>query len=180
MVFLLSALWWRRIRGLWKLTDGRGWLWGKLVLVLLGGPILRKSLIQFSVDGQSCVSFMLFALRPSYGRGNEDNGNATSFKSSWIQCPWSCSQPLSTYASTRDTWTLTGKSGSVTCGDMLLPSGSWCTWGFVCALQEPVSPVLWKFCSQVPLASKVKFSGSSQSLCQIPRLGNVSWVLELS
>ena len=121
--FLLSAFWWRRIRGLWKLPDGRGWLGGKLVLVLMGGPMLRKSLIQFSVDGQSCVSFMLFALRPSYGRGNEDNGNATSFKRSWIQCPWSCSRPLSTYASTRDTWTLTGKSGSVTCG--VTASFSW-------------------------------------------------------
>ena len=55
---------------------------GKLDLVLMGGPMLRKSLIQFSVDGQSCVSFLLFALRPSYGRGNEDNGNATSFKRS--------------------------------------------------------------------------------------------------
>ena len=65
-------------------------------------------------------------------------------------------------------------------GSLLLSPGSWCTQGFVCALQEPVSPVLWKFCSQIPLASKVKFSGSSQSLCQIPRLGGVSWVLELS
>ena len=65
-------------------------------------------------------------------------------------------------------------------GSLLLSPGSWCTQGFVCALQEPVSPVLWKFCSQIPLASKVKFSGSSQSLCQIPRLGNLLWVLELS
>ena len=56
--------------------------WGKLGLVLMGEAMLSNSLIQFSVDGQSCVSFMLFALRPSYGRGNEDNGNATSFKRS--------------------------------------------------------------------------------------------------
>ena len=33
MVFILSALWWRRIRGLWKLPDGRDWLRGKLGLV---------------------------------------------------------------------------------------------------------------------------------------------------
>ena len=51
---------------------------------------------------------------------------------------------------------------------------------FVCALQESVSPILCKFCNQIPLASKVKFSGSSQSLCWIPRLGNLVWALELS
>ena len=41
-------------------------------------------------------------------------------------------------------------------------------------------PVLGKFCSQIPLASKVKFPGGSQSLCWIPRLGNLLWALELS
>ena len=30
-VFILSSLWWIRIRGLWKLPDGRDWLRGKLV-----------------------------------------------------------------------------------------------------------------------------------------------------
>ena len=45
---------------------------------------------------------------------------------------------------------------------------------------KSVSPVLCKFCNQIPLASKVKFPGCSQSLCQIPGLGNLLWVLELS
>ena len=36
VVFILSALWWIRIRGLWKLPDGRDWLRGKLGLVLMG------------------------------------------------------------------------------------------------------------------------------------------------
>ena len=36
------------------------------------------------------------------------------------------------------------------------------------------------FCNQIPLASKVKFPGGLQSLCQIPWLGNLLWVLELS
>ena len=69
------------------------------------------------------------------------------------------------------------KSESVCCG--VTAPFSWvlvCT-GFVCALQKSVSPVLCKFCNQIPLASKVKFSGESQSLCQIPRLGNLLWVL---
>ena len=36
---------------LWKLPDGRDWLRGKLGLVLMGGAMLSKSLVQFSVDG---------------------------------------------------------------------------------------------------------------------------------
>ena len=51
---------------------------------------------------------------------------------------------------------------------LLLSPGSWCTQGFVCALQESVSLVLWNLCNQIPFSSKVKFSGVSQSLCQIP------------
>ena len=65
-------------------------------------------------------------------------------------------------------------------GSLLVSPGSWCAQDFVCSLQESVSPVLCKFCNQIPLASKVKFSGGSQSLFQIPRLGNLLWVLELS
>ena len=65
-------------------------------------------------------------------------------------------------------------------GSLLFSPGIWCTQGFVCALQESVSPVLCKFCNQIPLASKVKLPGGSQSLYQIPRLGNLLRVLELS
>ena len=50
---------------------------------------------------------------------------------------------------------------------------------FYCILQESVSPVLWKFCNQIPLAFKFKFPGGSQSFCPIPRLGNLLWALEL-
>ena len=46
MVFILSALWWRRIRGLWKLPDGRDWLWVKLGLGLVGRAMLSS--VQFS------------------------------------------------------------------------------------------------------------------------------------
>ena len=62
---------------------------------------------------------------------------------------------------------------------LLLSPGSRCAHGFVCALQESVSPVLWKFFNKIPLASKVKIPGGSQSLYQIPRLGNLLWALEL-
>ena len=40
-----------------------------------GEAMLSKSLIQFSVDGGSCVPSMLLGLRPNYGRGNGDNGD---------------------------------------------------------------------------------------------------------
>ena len=63
------------VRSLWKLPDGRDWLWGKLGLVLMGGAVLSKSLIQFSVDGRGFVPSLLFDLRPNYGGGNEDNGD---------------------------------------------------------------------------------------------------------
>ena len=63
---------------------------------------------------------------------------------------------------------------------LLLSPCSWYIQGFVCALQESISPVLRKFCSQIPLTSKVKLPRGSQSLCQIPRLGNLLGVLEPS
>ena len=53
VVFILSALWWMRKRGLCKLPDQRDWLWGKLHLALVGRARLSKSLIHFSVYGWS-------------------------------------------------------------------------------------------------------------------------------
>ena len=63
------------LRGLWKLPDGKEWLRGKLGLVQMGGAMLSKSLIQFSVDGQGCVPSLLFDLRSNYGGGNGDAGH---------------------------------------------------------------------------------------------------------
>ena len=92
---------------------------------------------------------------------------------------WNGPWPLSTHAFTRESRTLTGKSGSVSCGDTApFPWVLVCT-RFCRALQESVSPVLWKFCNQIPLAFKVKFSRGSQSLCWMPRLGNLLWALEV-
>ena len=86
---------------------------------LMGGAILSKSLIQFSVAGQGCVPSLLFDLRPNYGGGNEDNGDLLQ-KVPCIHCYTQCPQPRSrpppTHASARDSWMLTGKSGSVSCG----------------------------------------------------------------
>ena len=90
----------------------------------------------------------MFDLRPNYGGGSEDNDDLLQKAPSThchTQCPQPWSRSLLTHASTRDSWTLMAKSGSVSCGSRLLSPGSWCTQGFVCALQASVSPVLCKF-----------------------------------
>ena len=61
------------------------------------------------------------------------------------QFPQPCSRPPSTHSSARDSWTLMGRSGSVSCGVTAPFSCIQYTQGFVCALQESVSPALCKF-----------------------------------
>ena len=41
----------------------------------MGRAVLSKSLIEFYVEGWSCVPSLLFDLRPNYGGGNKDNGD---------------------------------------------------------------------------------------------------------
>ena len=131
---------------LWELPDGIDRLRGKLGLVLMGGAMLSKSLIQFSIDGRGCVPSLLSDLRPNYGGGNEGKGNLLQnvpCTHCYTQWPQSCSRPPPTHTSARDSWTLTGKSGSVSCG-VTAPF----SWFLVhtlscCALQESVSPVLF-------------------------------------
>ena len=84
------------------------------------------------------------------------------------------------HTSTGDSWTLTGNSGSVSCGVTAPFSWVLVRTRFCLCPPRVCSPVLWKFCNQIPLAFKVNFPGGSQSLCQIPRLGNLVWVPELS
>ena len=110
--------------------------------------MLSKFSIQFSVDGWGYFPSLLFDLRSNYGGGNGDNGNLLQ-KVPCTHCHTQCSrlcrrsQLIHTYS--RNSWTLTGKSGPVSVGSHLLSPGSWCTQSFVCALQESVSPVLCKF-----------------------------------
>ena len=103
---LMEASLWERLRG-------------RLGLVLMGRAMLSKSIIQFSVDGQGCIPSLLFDLMLNYGGGNEDNGNLLQkvpCTHCCTQCPQPCSRPPPTRASARDSWTLLGKSGSVSCG----------------------------------------------------------------
>ena len=85
--------------------------------------MLSKPLIQFSVDGQGCVPSLLFDLKSDYGGGNGDNGDLLQnvpWTHCYTQCPRPCSRPLLTHASAGDSWTLTGKSGSVSFGRWVL------------------------------------------------------------
>ena len=83
---------------------------------IIGGAMLNKSLIKFSVDGQGCVPSLLFDLRPNYGGGNADNGDLLQK----VPCTATLNAPNLAaghcWPSTGDSWTLTGKFGSVSCG----------------------------------------------------------------
>ena len=134
-----------KIRGLWKLPDGRDWLRGKLGLVLMGRAMLNKFLIQFSVNGWGCVPFLLFNLRPNYGGVHEDNGNLLQklrCRHCHIQCPWLCSRPPTPPPETPGhSWASLNQS---LVGSLLLFPGPWCTQGSVCALQESISQITYR------------------------------------
>ena len=62
------------------------------------------------------MSDFTFTFTSNYGGGNEDNGDLLQKVPCCTQCPQPCSRPLLTHTSTRDSWTLMGKSLSVSCG----------------------------------------------------------------
>ena len=126
VIRLVSFLWlWfslclliEKNKRLMMLPDGRNWLRRKLGLILLGRAMLSKSVIQFSVVGWACVPSLLFDLTPNYGGGNEDNEDLfqkVPCTHCCTQTPQSGCRPLPNHASSRDSWTLTDKSGSVAC-----------------------------------------------------------------
>ena len=128
---------------MWKLLDGRDWLWGNLGLALMAGAMLNKSLIQFSVDEWGCVP-SCSGLRPNYGRGNDDLPKGLS-QDCCNQCPQphgSHSQLTSLPETPRH---LQASLPQSLVGSLLLSPGSGCAQDFVCALRQSVSPVLWKF-----------------------------------
>ena len=63
----------------------------------------------------------------------------------YTQCPQPCSRPQLTHTSVKGSWTLTASLGQSLVGVTAPFSWVLCTQGFVCALQESVSPVLCKF-----------------------------------
>ena len=150
----------------------------------MGGAILSKPLIQFSVDGRSCIPSLLFDLRPNYGGGNEDNGDflqKVPCTHCHTQCLLPCSRPPPTHASARDSWTLLGNSGSVSY--RITVSFFWVLVHTRFCLCPSKSLFPQSYGSSVIKSHwppKSNSLGGSRSLCQIPRLGNLLWVLEFS
>ena len=144
--------------------------------------MLSKFLVQFSVDGQGCVPSRELGLRPNYDRWPPSKGFMPALPTTPRTVVFRAPDPMAGHCQPTLPPETPGCSQASLAqslvGSLLLSPWSWCT-GFICALQESVSPVLWEFYNQIPLASKVKFPGGSQSLGQIPRLGNLLWALEL-
>ena len=67
----------------------------------------------------------------------------------YTQCPQLCSRPPPTCASAGDSWTLTGKSGSVSCG--VTAPFSWCTRFCLCppSVYFPFLCKFWQLCGGV-------------------------------
>ena len=106
--------------------------------------------VQFSVVGWGCVHSLLFDLRPNYGGGNEDDWVLLLKSCACTAVLRPCGRPPLTQASTRDLWTLTGKSRSVSCG--VTAPFSWvlvhtrfyfCPSSFFCPSSVQVLAALW-------------------------------------
>ena len=104
---------------------------------------LTKSLIQFSVDGWSCVPSLLFTWGRNYGGGNEDNGDLLQ-KVPCLHCCAQCPSPAAGHRRPTPPLEMPGHPqaslGQSPVGSLLLSPGSWCSLGIVCALQE------WSVC----------------------------------
>ena len=95
-------------------------------------------------------------------------------------CPWPSQCPCkSTPLETPEHWQESLPQSLE--GSLLISPGSWCAQGLVCALQESVFPVFWKFCNQMPsgLQSHIP-CGFSVPLQDPLQQGNLLCALELS
>ena len=95
-------------------TDCRG-IW---ILFWWAGPCSVNLVSSFLLWVGLCSLSVVWP-EANCGRGNGSNGSLLQKDlclHCCIQCPWPCSRPLSTHASSGDFWTLTAKSGSVSGG----------------------------------------------------------------
>ena len=120
---------------------------GNLGLVLMGGAMLSKSLIQFSVDGWSCVPSPLFTCGQTMVEVMKIM--VTSFKRSHAcTATLSAPSPASGHRQPTPLPDTPGHSqaslGQSFVGSLLLSLGSWCTQGSVCP-PRVYFPVLCKF-----------------------------------
>ena len=107
------------------------------------GTVLSKSLIQLSVDGLCSLPVGW----PHCGGGDEGSGDLLRK----VPCTHCCTQRPQPRSSHRrptpppETGHSRASLGKFLVGSLLLSPGSCCIQGFVCALQESVSPVVCKF-----------------------------------
>ena len=98
--------------------------------------MLKKSLIQFSVEGWGCVSSLLFDLRSNYGGGNEDNGDLLQKVPGTAAL--SAPDPAAGHHRPIPLPETPGHSQASLdqslVGSLLLSPGSWCAQGSVCVL----------------------------------------------
>ena len=134
MVFILSALWLLRLRGLWKLPSGSDCLWVKLGLALVGKAILSTSLIQFSANGWGCSSVwgqtmvrVMEVMVTSFIRTYASIPGLPELLQSLFQ---PCGRPLLTHACS---FLLDPVPHKV----LLVPSKSLFPWGFSVLLPDP-------------------------------------------
>ena len=116
-------------------TPGHSWasLSQSLVESVLFSP-LSYCTQGFVCALQGSVTPVLCKFWQLYGGVHGDLPQKVPCTHCYTQCSQPCRGPPPTHASTGDSWTLMGKSGSVTCGVLLLPPGSWCAPGSVYAL----------------------------------------------
>ena len=110
--------------------------------------MLRKFLIQFSVEGWGCVPSLLFTWAQTMVEVM--NIMRTSFKRSHAcTATLSVPDPATGHRRPKPLTETLGHSqtslGKSLVGSLLLSPESWCIQGSICALQESVSPVLCKF-----------------------------------
>ena len=116
---------------------------GETGVVLMGGAMLSKSLIQFSVDGWGCAPSLLLDLRPTMVEVMRIM--VTSLKRSHVHIATLSApdpatghhKPTSPSETLGHSWASLGQSLVVS---LLLSPGSWYTQDFICGLQEFVSP----------------------------------------
>ena len=98
-----------------------------------------------------------------------------------IMCPWSSQCPCKSTPplETPEHWQESLPQSLE--GSLLISPGSWCAQGLVCALQESVFPILWKFCNQMPSGLQSQIPHGFSVLLQDPlQQGNLLCALELS
>ena len=170
-LLLLSALWWRRLRGLCKLPDGMEWRWEKLSLALVGRALLSKVLIWLSTDRWDCAPSLLVTwseVTPPWGlrallgewwppRGFMSRG---TFQDCCCQCPVPVvnpCQPMPPQETLPHQLVVLVRSPEW----FVQPSsGSYCAQDFVCALQD------WSLCYPQSCGSSIIKSADLQ--VQIP------------